>query len=107
MTESLEENNHPKEKIKMLNPKNISSSFISSSTVSMKFHLKNGITITEVAHVSPDDFEEFKNSVISQLSKESNRWFYFLENDEPHQSALIRIDDISCVEIVHHIEEVL
>jgi hypothetical protein len=66
--------------------------------------LKNGIEIYKTAYVNEGEFEDFKQSMINQVASEKNKWFYFLSNDNPHSSSLIRIDDISCMDIIQEDE---
>lgn len=98
MAESLEEK--LKTKIMHTNSKDHSKSSTSSLIVSITFCLKNGSEIYKTAYVKQGEFENFKQSMIKQVSNEENRWFYFLSDDNPHSSSLIRISDISCMDII-------
>jgi len=54
--------------------------------------------------VEPGNFNKFKESILDQLCKEGNHWFYFIEYDKPHRSSLFRIEEIACVEIQEYEE---
>lgn len=94
MTESAAENQ---------NETTQSKSSSSSLDVFLIFHLKNGTEIKRSAKVKPEKFEEFKDGVIRQIVEKKHDWFYFLESEKPHMATMIRIEDVSTLEILEQI----
>jgi len=54
--------------------------------------------------IHPNEFDKFRQSILDQITKDGNIWFYFIEYDKPHRSSLIRIEDIMCCEIQEYQE---
>lgn len=72
--------------------------------VLLVFYLKSGAKTHKTALIKKEKFQDFRKSIMTQLTKEGNVWFYFIENESPHRSSLLRIEDISCFEFFEYDE---
>jgi len=55
--------------------------------------------IERMATVEKTNFDKFKSDILDQIVKSDHEWFYFVESENPHMATMIRIEEISSLDI--------